>query len=89
MTPIVRDVCDMSENERRALECILGCALRDDQQVVLGVQASDNATNETSGSSALVVPDWWNVYEGLTEAEVDILDAAIRQRANSTRTFEG
>ena len=34
------------------------------------------------------VPEWWKVYEGLSDEEIDRLDQAIRQRANLTRVFE-
>lgn len=33
------------------------------------------------------IPDWWNVYEGLSDAEIEEIDAAIRQRCNLTREF--
>ncbi len=31
------------------------------------------------------VPEWWNVYEGLSDEEIDRLDKAIRERADLTR----
>jgi hypothetical protein len=34
------------------------------------------------------VPEWWSVYEGLSDAEIDRLDRAIRERAGLTRQFE-
>jgi hypothetical protein len=34
------------------------------------------------------LPEWWNVYEGLSDAEIDRLDQAIRQRAELTRHFD-
>jgi hypothetical protein len=34
------------------------------------------------------VPEWWNVYEGLSDEEIDRLDEAIRERADLTRHFE-
>jgi hypothetical protein len=34
------------------------------------------------------VPAWWNIYEGLSDDEIERLDKAVRQRANLTRVFE-
>jgi hypothetical protein len=31
------------------------------------------------------IPEWWNVYEGLSDEEIDRLDQAIRERADLTR----
>lgn len=33
------------------------------------------------------VPSWWNIYAGLSDAELDRLDAAIRPRAELTRSL--
>jgi hypothetical protein len=33
------------------------------------------------------VPEWWNIYEELTDEEIDRLDKAIRERADLTRDF--
>ncbi|HEV3005362.1 MAG TPA: hypothetical protein VGX78_12930 [Pirellulales bacterium] len=34
------------------------------------------------------VPNWWRIYEGLSDEEVEKLDQAIRQRADLTRHFD-
>jgi hypothetical protein len=34
------------------------------------------------------IPEWWSVYEGLTDEEADRLDRAIRERADFTRHFQ-
>lgn len=38
-------------------------------------------------TAAESVPAWWNIYEGLSDEEVDHLDASVRQRADLTRVF--
>lgn len=88
MTPIIRDVSDLGDDERRAFEHVLGRSLRDDQQIVLGVQQVTKSTEvKPAEEQSDSVPDWWQVYAGLSDAEIDHLDAAIRQRANVTRVF--
>lgn len=89
MDQIIRHVADLGADERRAFEHVLGQPLRNDQQVVLGVQPAtppDAKRNESSPPED-VVPDWWKIYDGLSDAEIDELDATIRQRANLTRLF--
>ncbi len=86
MDSIILQVSELGDEERRFLERALGQPLGDEAQVTLGV-THRAAPMELPPSSA-EVPSWWNVYDGLSEAEVDELDAAIRQRANLTRVHE-
>ncbi|MDZ4781031.1 MAG: hypothetical protein SGJ19_12320 [Planctomycetia bacterium] len=88
MTPIIRDVSDLGDDERRAFELVLGQPLRDDQQIVLGVRPSSRSAEvEPAEQRSDSIPDWWQVYAGLSDAEIDQLDAPIRQRADFTRAF--
>jgi hypothetical protein len=60
--------------------------LRETQQVIVNVVSLDRTgANVTGNGTSSEVPPWGNIYEGLSDAEVDRLDAAIRQRANLTR----
>jgi hypothetical protein len=89
METIVRNVRDLDQSDRSALERIMGRHLGETQQVILQV-----ASLETAGESGTRevelggVPSWWKIYEGLSDDEVDRLDSAVRQRANLTRSFE-
>ncbi|HUE17340.1 MAG TPA: hypothetical protein VMR25_24525 [Planctomycetaceae bacterium] len=103
MDKVVRDVRNIDQADRQALEHVIGQSLRDNQQVVIDVVnieaisgAKENPTSdETAGSASEPgrtaqrtddeIPDWWNVYEGLSDEEIDRLDLAIRERANLTR----
>jgi hypothetical protein len=94
METIIRDVRNIDKADRLALENVIGDALRDDQRVVINVvdlDATETSPGQDSDAGSCLpqeVPDWWKIYEGLSEEEVDRLDGAIRQRADLTRTFE-
>lgn len=81
METVTRNVRDIAAAERTVLEGVIGQKLADDQQVVIHVVSLPPPAAEE-------VPPWWNVYEGLSDEDVDRLDGAIRQRANLTRVFE-
>ncbi len=92
MDAITRNVRDIDQADRDALEHVIGQSLREDQQIVITVRIASppqSQSNETSGVPADEhVPAWWNVYEGLSDEEIDRLDQAIRERANLTRHVE-
>jgi hypothetical protein len=85
MSTIIRNVPDISPEDRRALEHVLGHALRDDEQITISVAPAVEA-NRPAGQVDL--PDWLNLYEGLSDAEIAELEGAILRRADLTRTAE-
>ena len=94
MEQIIRNVKDIETPDRQALEHLLGQQLRENQQVTINVVNIDRDLTQpdeghANGSAApQEVPSWWKVYEGLSDDEIDRLDASVRQRANLTRIFE-
>ena len=91
MEAVVRNVRDLDQTDRSALERVVGCQLRETQQVIVKVVNLDlgaTALETADRKGAADVPDWWRIYEGLSDEEVDELDQAIRQRADLTRHFE-
>jgi hypothetical protein len=86
MEKVIRNVADMDSADRRALEHVVGKRLAEHQQVIISVVNVD--LGQPAGTPAPVTPPWANIYEGLSDEEVDRLDKAIRQRANLTRVFE-
>jgi hypothetical protein len=97
MDKVVRDVRHIDQADRQALEHVIGQCLRDNQQIVIDVvnietessakanSSLGEATGRTAQRTDDQIPDWWKVYEGLTDEEIDRLDLAIRERANLTR----
>jgi hypothetical protein len=94
MEQIIRNVKDIDMPDRQALEHVLGQPLHENQQVIInvvtmGVSLPVPETDRANGSEAMsAVPDWWKIYEGLSEEEIDRLDAAVNQQADLTRNFE-
>ena len=82
-------VRDIEPADRQVLEGLVGQRLQDDQQVVINVvsPAVPVAGKPASQAEPSEVPSWWNVYEGLSDAEIERLEQAI-QRANLTRFSE-
>ncbi len=90
MDSIIRNVTDIDQADRQALEHVIGQHLRENQQVVISVLNVDMSKPlpAQTHSTEDRIPEWWKVYDGLSDDEVDRLDGAIRQRANLTRVFE-
>jgi hypothetical protein len=91
METIVRNVRDLQDNERSAAEQLVGHSVRENQRLIIQVTDIDLAGPEHKGETTQAgaeIPEWWNIYEGLSDEEVEKLDKAIRQRANLTRVFE-
>jgi hypothetical protein len=86
MEKVIRNVTEIDQADRRAIEHLIGKHLAEDQQVIISVVNLDlTGTEESTVPAEGGVPAWWKVYEGLGDEAVDRLDAAIRQRANVTR----
>ena len=67
MSKVIRRISEISSEERRIYESVLGEPLRDDQQVVLEVVSPG-------------LPDWCDVYKGLSDAEIaEVEEIALRR----------
>jgi hypothetical protein len=83
METVVHNIRDLSDNERSAAEQLVGHTLRDDHQVIIHVVAGNGFPAE-SPSIGGNLPDWCNVYEGLTDAEIADIEQSI-VRSDSSR----
>lgn len=91
MDSISRNVKDLDFSDRRALEHVIGSPLAENQIVVIQVVNSgvtESSTSPTESAYEPQIPDWWKIYDGLDDQEIERLDQAIRQRANLTRGIE-
>lgn len=80
MHDIIRNVRDIDVSDRHALEHVVGQPLRDDQRLVIQIVNTDTAEStpkEVPPAAANRLPDWCNVYEGLSDAEIADLETAI------------
>ncbi|HEX7375978.1 MAG TPA: hypothetical protein VF278_02645 [Pirellulales bacterium] len=90
MKTIIRNTADLDGNDRTLLERLLGERLRDDQRLVIGVvdrQSRGEPARQTHAAraEAPILPDWCDVYEGLSDEEIAELERVILQRADLSR----
>ncbi len=90
MKNVIRNVGDIDAHDREALEHVLGQRLREDQQLVIGIvdremqpEAPPRRANGTPN-----LPDWCDVYAGLSDDEIDDLEKTILRRADLSRPSE-
>lgn len=89
METVTRNVRDLDQRERSVMERVVGHQLRETQQIIVNIVNIDLApANSTIGDCVSDVPESWKIYDGLSDDEIDTLDAEIRQRANLPRQFE-
>ncbi len=91
MESAIRQVRDLESDERRVYEAALGQKLQENQQVVLQVitlgakQTASQAVDDPAGHSPEQLPDWCNVYEGLSDEEIRDIETVIFDRSGWTR----
>ncbi len=90
MESITKNVRDISLPDRLALEHVIGQQLAENQQVIIQICSlnlrSVPETTETEPVQGL--PDWCNVYAGLTDRQVEDVEQTALQRAILTRTTD-
>ena len=73
-------------------EHVFGRPLGDDQQLIIQVVApgneQDGGAEDPCGAPAGKLPDWCNVYEGLSDQQIAEVEAVILQRADLSRFSE-
>jgi hypothetical protein len=84
METIFRNVADLDRGDRSVLERIVGRSLSKGERLIIQVIATEQPSEQPAGTPS-ELPEWCDLYAGLSEAEIDDLDAAIRQRANLSR----
>lgn len=91
MDTIIRNVQDIDTADRSALEHLLGCELRDRQQLVIQLVSLDVTVPveaEQASTSVTALPEWCRVFEGLSDGQLEELDHVILNRADLTRSTE-
>jgi hypothetical protein len=88
MNSIVRNVADLSADERHVYEDALGQPLRAHQQVIVQLVDVDagqgpNAPAPAAPNGADQLPDWCTIWADLSDEEVADLESAILDRSDS------
>jgi hypothetical protein len=89
MDEIIRNVRDIDTADREALEHVVGRKLGENQQLIISVvnlALAAPAVDEARPPSGQL-PDWCNIYEGLTDVEIDEIEKSI-VRSPGGRSFE-
>jgi hypothetical protein len=84
MDSIIRNIGDLSSNERHVYENVFGQSLRDDQQVIVMLVEScpgDGIAATTNGVEGNLAP--YKIWANLDDAEIGELESAILQRSDS------
>ncbi len=84
METITRQVGEMQANERSAAELLIGHRLRGHEKLILQVVNLDMVEQASESRPAQSLPDWCNIYNGLTDVEIDNIDKSIT-RCNLSR----
>ncbi len=82
------DVLTLDAKHRSAIEDLIGAPLQANQRLLIGV------TEIAASSSVVAAPqeipsieNWTNVYDGLTETQINEIDAITNVRADLTRNL--
>jgi hypothetical protein len=83
-------VRDIAAGDRPALEHVIGQSLRENQQIIIQVMTvGDAARGDTSKSTPSAaaggLPEWCNVYEGLSDQDIEEIEQVILDRDHWTR----
>jgi hypothetical protein len=82
METVVHNIRELNANERLAAEQLVGHTLRDDHQLIIQVIAGNGIADQPTQVGD-TLPDWCNVYKGLTDAEIaDIERSIVRSDAS-------
>ncbi len=86
METIVLSVRDLNAIDRSSAEQLVGHALHENQNLVIQVLDVDLAAERPGEARAAgKLPDWCNVYDGLTDEQIADLEKTILTRANLSR----
>jgi hypothetical protein len=89
MENIVRNVRDIDTGDRHALEHLVGETLRDNQRLIIQIVSIDLAeTTAAQDTGTGELPEWCNVYEGLSDSEIAEIEKIALTRADLTRPSE-
>ncbi len=86
METVTCNVRDLPQSDRSALERVVGHPLRESEQVVIQVMSPPTAETAAVPPVSGELPDWCNIYQGLSDLQIDELDQAIT-RSDSSRDF--
>jgi hypothetical protein len=87
METVVHNIRELAGNQRSAAEQLVGHSLNEHQQIVIQIVNLDSQKNDdVPRGEEFQLPEWCNVYEGLTDEEIaEIEKAILSHRLDLTR----
>ena len=79
------DVTRLDDEHCRALEDVIASQLHNNQRLLIRVIDTDLASKTPPKCQSQSLSDWTDVYEGLSDEEIEAIDQQIKTRANFTR----
>jgi hypothetical protein len=76
METVVYIIGDLTDSNRRAAELLVGHSLTERQQIRIEVTDPAAASHPVGGDDQ-ALPDWFNVYEGMSSEEIDDITNVI------------
>jgi hypothetical protein len=88
MDAIIRNVKDIATTDRQALEHVIGQHLAENQQVVIHIVNVDVPSSAPGDPApgAQPLPDWCNVYHGLSDEAISAVEETVLTRADLSRS---
>ena len=89
MDTVIRNVNEIEAGDRPALEHVLGRPLRENQQLVIRIVDREVSPPQSGTppppNGTPVLPEWCNVYEGLSDEQIAEIEKLVLQRADLSR----
>ena len=82
METITRDVKDITSPARQVIEDFLGHPLNDNERLVIQVVGQEAGKQPQTAAG---LPEWCNVFAGLSEEEIDEIEKIALTRATMAR----
>lgn len=84
MDSIVRNVGELSDNERHVYESVLGLPLRDGQRVIVQLAEADvPSATQVAKNGTTTLPAEYTIWADLSDAEIVDLESVVLQRSDS------
>lgn len=81
MDTAIRNVADLTANERHVYEIALGQPLRDDQRVIVQLVNANSVPSGSAVNGNDDLPDWCAIWADLSDEEIADLESAILVRS--------
>jgi hypothetical protein len=85
MESVTLNVNEIGASDRQSLEHVLGQPLLPDQRLVIQILSTEAAVpsarhlNADHPSESATLPEWCNVYEGLSDEEIASIESSIKR----------